>query len=100
MPRILGYTPQWLSRPSMGFKIFSNASSTHRNGATTEPSIARLIARRGTQIFVVVDNELRWTDLVYLKDYEAANSSRKTTPPSESSYPDSLFRVCDMSHHC
>lgn len=28
----------------------------------------RTIARRGTEIFVVVDNEIRWSDLCMLKD--------------------------------
>src|ERR1700761_9723740 len=88
MPRILNYTPSWLSRPSMGFKIFSDPKPPK------ESQVARLVARQGSQIFVATqNNEIRWTDLVYLKDYEADARSRRATPNSEVSFPETLFRV-------
>jgi len=44
------------------------------------------MARRGTDIFVVVGKYIRWTDLVSLKDdYEEQSQtpSKKARPPSE-----------------
>jgi nucleoporin NUP82 len=102
MPKVLSYTPSWLARNTSGFQVFAEST---RSGSTNglkppQPSssspkqVSRLIARRGTQIFVAVGNEIRWADLVYLKDYEAEkNATRKTTPVSLDSYPESLFRV-------
>ena len=84
MPKVLGYTPSWLSRPSPGFRLFTspqgkqlskkiNGKDTRRStngGSKKEEYVgpSRLIARRGTEIFVVVDNTIRWSDLCMLKD--------------------------------
>src|ERR1700753_1615849 len=88
MPRVLGYTPSWLSRPSMGFQIFSDSKTPK------ESQVVRLLARHGTQIFIATqNNEIRWSDLVYLKDYEADARSRRATPASDVSFPETLFRV-------
>jgi hypothetical protein len=103
MPKILGYTPSWLSRNTSGFQVFSDSlKNTPANGLKTQSSprsVSRLIARRGTHIFVAVGNEIRWTDLVFLKDYETEkNQARRSTPASLDSYPESLFRV--SYHDC
>ncbi|KAI9723270.1 MAG: hypothetical protein M1812_001152 [Candelaria pacifica] len=84
MPKILSYTPAWLSRPSPGFDTFSSKASSrpsssskarspkrNSNGTTGTASYVgprRTIARRGTEIFVVVDNQIRWSELCMLKD--------------------------------
>lgn len=80
MPRIISYTPAWLSRPSPGFHLFSNSTlneqeharkpSNERNGKRNSTYVGpkRTIARRGTEVFVVVDNQIRWSDLCMLKD--------------------------------
>ena len=80
MPKIISHTPTWLSRPSPGYHLFSNSlASQQRNGNISREQngvkIAkqltghrRTIARRGAEIFVVVDNEIRWSDLCMLKD--------------------------------
>ncbi|KAL8829133.1 MAG: hypothetical protein Q9191_002184 [Dirinaria sp. TL-2023a] len=88
MPRIISYTPSWLSRSSPGFELFnpstSTLSSSYRSGqkqsqTQTQSGAAktsgaeytgptRIIARRDTEIFVVVDNQIRWSDLCMLKD--------------------------------
>lgn len=80
MPKVISYTPTWLSRPSPGYHLFSKPSaSQHTNGSISNgqngANIAkqflgnrRTIARRGTELFVVVDNEIRWSDLCMLKD--------------------------------
>jgi hypothetical protein len=97
MPRIVEYTPAWLTRPSMGFEIFSNVAKDDKtNGTAPKSSVERLMVRRGTQIFIVVDNELRWTDLVYLKDWYESESKAKpgrTPAANESNYPETIFRV-------
>lgn len=96
MPKVLSYTPPWLSRPSPGFKVFYDPpKATPANAPdASAPAVSRTIASRGTQLFVAVGNEIRWTDLVYLKDYYGENSStRKQTPLSLDSAPESLFRV-------
>jgi hypothetical protein len=99
MPRILGYTPTWLARNTSGFQVFSDSSNTEpANGLKQQQpnlAVAPLIARRGTQIFVAVGNEIRWADLVFLKDVEIEKKvSRQATPGSLDSAPESLFRVC------
>ena len=84
MPKIVSYTPAWLSRPSSGFHLFapSQESSgpvkpgeksyrTSTNGGKTKEDYigtTRTIARRGTEIFVVVGNTIRWSDLCMLKE--------------------------------
>lgn len=83
MPKIISYTPPWLSRPEPGFHIFdgpqSTLSSPHRerrgSGHLSNANIERpylgakkTIARRGTEVFVAADNKIRWADLCMLKD--------------------------------
>jgi len=74
MPGVLKYTPAWLSRPSPGFDVFASKASSKL--PTTEGKQKhekpfgpqRTIVRRGTEVFVAVGNELRWTDMVLLKE--------------------------------
>ena len=75
MPRVLSYTPPWLSSPSRGFDLF--AQPRHKNkarningasGSVASVGPYRTIAHRGTEVFVVVENEIRWSDLVLLKE--------------------------------
>ena len=76
MPHVVGHTPAWLSRPSTGFQVFQPTDKPRSSGALTNGSgkkidhggSIRLIAHRGTEIFFVAGNELRWSDLVWLKD--------------------------------
>ncbi|KAL8635430.1 MAG: hypothetical protein Q9228_007078 [Teloschistes exilis] len=103
MPRILSYTPSWLSRPSPGFDLFvstKDSSSTPKNSRKqangtnkSEEYVGprRTIARRGTEVFVVVDNQIRWSDLSVFKDDWASlqkNESKQTqeNPEAEQSY--------------
>lgn len=74
MPKVTNYAPAWLSRPSPGASVFTRSSPRNpvedlRNGTkpTTTPA-TRTIAKRGTEVFTVVDNEIRWSDLARLKD--------------------------------
>ncbi|GME46385.1 nuclear pore complex protein an-nup82 [Neofusicoccum parvum] len=76
MPRVLSYTPAWLSRGAPGFEVFSQASSKAKspqkftNGATKlqKPGPKRTVAHRGNEIFVVVGSEIRWANLLHLRE--------------------------------
>ncbi len=80
MPRVKGYTPDWLTKPEPGHTLFtaaddeSNSTARSFNSPYTstkkrpESGPRRTIARRGTEIFVANGKELKWGDLVYLKD--------------------------------
>lgn len=81
MPKIISFTPSWLSSPAPGHKIFTPAlvkgsydQATNYKGTTesskrnTKPGPRRSIARRGTEVFIAVGKEIRWADLVYLKE--------------------------------
>jgi nucleoporin NUP82 len=102
MPRIVDYAPAWLSRPSPGASLFSSttkdkpASGHLRNrsdgGAQNDASYhgpLRTLARRGTEVFVVVNNQIRWAKLTALKEQwqegvrrnrrDAANGDKRET---------------------
>lgn len=75
MPKIISYTPTWLSRPSPGFNFFSDSESVRKTssersnaGNPTIPAPRRTIARRGTEVFIASENHIRWSDLCMLKD--------------------------------
>jgi nucleoporin NUP82 len=71
MPKVLGYTPDWLSRPSPGYQLFAPKQQANGNGVAAkraEPGPRKTIAARGAEIFVAVGSEIRWADLTNLKD--------------------------------
>ncbi|KAL9593611.1 MAG: hypothetical protein Q9219_007470 [cf. Caloplaca sp. 3 TL-2023] len=107
MPRILSYTPSWLSRPSAGFDLFTpslpntlpstqTGYSVPLNGDRQEKEYQgplKTIAHRATEVFTVVDNQIRWSDLSVLK-YEWENSNgRRTKHPDESNGRKRPYRV-------
>lgn len=71
MPKVLSYTPDWLSRPNPGYHLFA-PKETNGNGAGAKKQQdfgpKKTIATRGSEIFVAVGHEIRWTDLVNLKE--------------------------------
>ncbi len=91
MPKVISYTPAWLSKPNPGHEIFTaktvGAPTASSNGSTAsskraaKPGPRRTIARRGTEVFIAVGKEIRWADLVYLKeaweDKQSTNSLSK-----------------------
>lgn len=92
MPKILSYTPAWLSRPSPGFSLFSTdgkklavdadkcSDQKSRNGTSRKEDWQgphRTLARRGTEVFVVVGNTIRWADLRKLKEWEALEQDER-----------------------
>lgn len=71
MPKITNYTPAWLSRPNPGHDLFtapSTPSLTPSSKKTTKSGPRRTVAHRGTEVFIAVGKEIRWADLVYLKE--------------------------------
>ncbi|KAF1816479.1 hypothetical protein P152DRAFT_511247 [Eremomyces bilateralis CBS 781.70] len=95
MVRVLNYTPSWLSRLSPDANIFANtaprsparpSNGTKKAGAAAVP--LKKVAYRGTQIFVAVGNEVRWTDLQRLKDEHQAKARRRLSRPRGHSVSD------------
>ncbi|KAI1335093.1 nuclear pore complex protein An-Nup82 [Xylariaceae sp. FL0016] len=86
-PKIKSYTPSWLSTPgSPGHDLFVPAPGhvpsfalKSRTGAKLGPR--RTIARRGTEVFIAVGNEIRWADLVYLKERWLEKEAKKQRGP-------------------
>ncbi|KAH8589249.1 hypothetical protein B0O99DRAFT_523519 [Bisporella sp. PMI_857] len=89
MPHISEYTPVWLSQPNPGYDLFTPAAkapnypSLSQNGhgkKAAKPGPLRTIAKRGTEVFIGVGKEIRWADLVYLKEaYEDGQKRSKET---------------------
>lgn len=116
MPKILSYTPPWLARPSPGSKIFTDTGTQDPKNTTSlgSPQAGlprsvksdeayqgprRLLAKRGTEIFVVVDNKIRWADLVRVKnDWEEHTGAQRmdgSPEPGQRQSADSApYRVC------
>ena len=108
MLKVIGHTPAWLSSPSAGAAVFDpeskkkSADSPARRAAQPPSSseyngTTRLIAHRGTEIFVAVGNELRWADLKTLKQdwEESSRSPRRTNSASKESKQ--LYRTLKVS---
>jgi nucleoporin NUP82 len=105
MPKIISYTPPWLSRPSPGYHLFSDTSAlqqkiekreTGAKNANQYVGRRHTIARRGTEIFVVVDNEIRWSDLCLLKDvWEEDQELKNETKPVPNEGSDGGFEPVD-----
>lgn len=87
MPKILSYTPEFLSSGTPGEALFkptpangSGASFSSSHGFYSsskragKPGPRRTIARRSGEVFIAVGKEIRWADLSYLKD---AHEDRK-----------------------
>ncbi|KAL1296669.1 hypothetical protein AAFC00_000149 [Neodothiora populina] len=87
MPKVLSYTPSWLSRPSPGFSFFQPDAQTKtpvalNNGLgkkVEHHSQSRTIAHRGTEIFAVVGNEIRWSNLLMLRDGAKEQDAQPST---------------------
>lgn len=92
MPKVLNYTPSWLSRPSSGFDLFSSGNQRtsfgpqdggHPRARSSDKEQEylgprRTIAHRGSEIFLVVDNHIRWADLSIVKyDWESLQRKGK-----------------------
>lgn len=98
MAKVTAYTPAWLSRPAPGHKLFQpsqeDLSASFLPKSKSRPGPRRTIARRGTEVFVAVGREIRWGDLVYLKDSWTTKSARSTRVKKED--PDNNFYDYDQ----
>ncbi|CAK7264510.1 hypothetical protein SEPCBS119000_001026 [Sporothrix epigloea] len=101
MPKIRSFTPSWLSTDSTdGRGMFSpSPASARRSNLSPKkqqqppmPGPRRTIARRGTEVFVASGREIRWANLVTMKDnweattQEGFNRSRTTASSSQPAY--------------
>ncbi|KAK4982579.1 hypothetical protein LTR50_007678 [Elasticomyces elasticus] len=90
MPKILAYTPPFLLRQSPGFDFFqpsANSSGKQDVGKKIDGPI-RTIATRGTEVFAVVGGEIRWSDLVLLKErWEEKEQKSKNGPQRKEGGP-------------
>lgn len=70
MPKILERDPAWLAKSTPGFEFFqpdASAKASHTSESSyQEPR--RTLATRKSELFVVVGNELRWSELNLLRD--------------------------------
>ncbi|KAJ5485491.1 Nucleoporin NUP82 [Penicillium diatomitis] len=96
MPKVNSYAPAWLYRPSPGANLFaSNPEKTSTDDSlkqsknTTADGPVKTIAKRANEVFAVVDNEIRWSNLARLKDqWQQQERQKKTkTQADESSAP-------------
>ncbi len=121
MPKVLAYTPEWLSRNNPGYQLFNNATPTQsqtqarqrgsiqlENSSTSSGDYVgpkKTIARRGAEIFTAVGKHIRWADLSMLKEnFEEQKATPSKAPKStgprtniqvEKDGPeDGSYRVC------
>ena len=114
MPKIIGHTPPWLSRPSPGARIFSDpapqspVSPSKRSSYLNVPPTTdyqgprRLVASRGTEIFTVFGNKIRWADLSAVRDeweegFQPRNSRHELSPVKDGDAEDHAYRTLDAS---
>lgn len=82
MPKIKTFAPSWLNKPAPGRKLFEpssddiKSSSSLAYGKKPKPGPRRAIAKRGTEIFVAVGKQIRWADLVDLKEFCETKQAR------------------------
>ncbi|KAL9024933.1 MAG: hypothetical protein Q9196_006145 [Gyalolechia fulgens] len=109
MPKVLSYTPPWLSRPSPGYNLFSSESGKESSGTPNGLKVAsngkrndeyrgprRSTACRDTEIFTVVDNQIRWSDLSMLRyDWESSHRQR-VARTDENEGLRRIYRILDV----
>ena len=97
MPKVLTYTPEWLSRNHPGFQLFNNTQpkqapiqarqqGLHQPGDAKDSSENyvgpnKIIARRGAEIFIAVGKHIRWADLSVLKENFEELKATPSKPP-------------------
>ncbi|KAH0524592.1 hypothetical protein TsFJ059_007082 [Trichoderma semiorbis] len=83
MPKVKCYSAAWLSKNAPGNQLFEPSAESLRSRALSPgkkkqfPGPRRTIARRGTEVFVAAGREIRWGDLVYLKEEWTDKQSRR-----------------------
>lgn len=90
MPKLISLTPRWLTRPSAGAEAFAavpdkQPSHLRQQSLVDEiyPQPHKALAHRGTEVFVVVGNEIRWLNLRRLKhDGESKQTQSESRKPA------------------
>ncbi len=103
MPKVLSYTPAWLTRPSVGHRLFASSKKPPPLATDDEDKVPangeyhgpqRTIACRNTEVFVVVDNQIRWSDLSMLKyDWESSQEPKRGQN-GEDRGTEQIYKVC------
>ncbi|KAF2485132.1 hypothetical protein BDY17DRAFT_292988 [Neohortaea acidophila] len=98
MPNILSRDPAFLSRPAPGFNLFQPDGSVkgqHSSAGKSDGASSRKLAHRGTEVFVAVGSEVRWSELGLLRDAgeEAERGHKGTFEPAEGSSAQKAYRV-------
>lgn len=88
MPKVNSYAPGWLCRPSPGAKFLSSNSTKapaemQQGGKSSANGPTRTIAKRGNEVFAVIDNEIRWSNLARLKDQWEHQVKQKKGPAGQ-----------------
>lgn len=72
MSKVLKRELAWLARDTPGFNVFQPTEAQLKTKAQETKveyqSPSRRIARRGTEVFVAVGTEIRWSDLALMRD--------------------------------
>lgn len=111
MPQVTSYTPPWLSRPSPGASLFYSppakdlGPSVNGRRKSDYSGPTRTLARRGSEVFAVVDNQIRWASLTKLKDEWKLQSRAKKDSAMKGNPGDSkdkcsaqgYYRVCSQT---
>lgn len=112
MPKILSYTPAWLTHPSMGHEIFTPSSSTYEtpvsqlkytNGSmkdANKPGPRRTIAHRGSEVFVAVGKQIRWADLVNVQAMHETQQDERLKKIAKGKYTEDDTRFDALAGDC
>ena len=107
MPKVLSFTPEWLSRPSAGYKLFAPRTAPVPESLLESPESLRprktIATRGGEEIFVAVGHEIRWADLRRLQeDSQASYRTLKVAIPLPITRltisPDGTYLAISTSH--
>ncbi|KAI2787914.1 Nucleoporin NUP82 [Penicillium oxalicum] len=100
MPKVHSYAPAWLCRPSPGANLFASNPDKISTDEALKPGKAsavsgavKTIAKRGSEVFVVIDNEIRWSNLARLKDQWQQQARQKKTNTHAEETPSPSYRV-------
>lgn len=103
MPQVLARDPAWLARSTPGFDLFQPDTTTAKAPRSQDARYdgpLRKVAHRGTEVFVAVGNELRWSELGLLRDageeYRRTHAGRDAHD-AEQTEGERAYRVRDSS---
>ena len=94
MPKIIERDPAWLASATPGHNLFrpSTSAAAQRSPDTKDVGATRRVAHRGTELFVAVGSELRWSELGLVKD-AGDRRQRQYTPHEDQGDSKRAYRV-------